>query len=216
MTDKSIKQKSNYIHKALKNGTDLSSYIPRLTSDELDIVVANNPKVLKYLNSSHLKQIKIAIANSRSSYRYLKDVPDEVIIQLIEFRSGIIRYIDPMTMKIMEYIAENNSMFAIICNFPKKLKRIAIQNLIDEVFYADYDSWVECSFWTGYINYYTDYDKFYICTILNKTEILKSFEQIKEIIESCSHIMVPSILTDGPANEMAGGFDFDIEFRYLN
>ncbi len=206
----------------VKNGINITEHIETLTDDMLTIIVPDNPEMLQYLTEKYMKYIKISIERSSQNAKYLHHLSDKSMIELIQCKRVIIPFITNMTENIMNFICKwcHTCKYAVELHFPRKFKRIAIREMMHDVIHAksDEDDDDYYWFWGNYVDedveYYTDYDKFYICTLLNKFSILSETDEGKEIIESCLHITVASILTDGPTHIWTGGFDFDLEFKY--
>ncbi len=210
MLSKSTKQKVKYIQHALKEKIDLTKYVAKLSVDDMDAVIKIGPGVLKYMTDSHLYHIKQWIFHDYESFSYLKGLSDESIIELIECDDRIVYLIQDPSNNILSFIYEYEEYNGFKFNFSKRMRRKIISNYISGI-----DSDHRLLLWLSGLNDYTDYEKFYIQTIINKTRPSSGFFEIYMHIEM-SHIIIASILTDGPAQKFEGGFDFDLEFKYLN
>ncbi len=212
MVKKSIKQKSKYVCFALKEGVDLTKYVSKLTDDELEIVVLDNPKILKYLTTDHIKHIERSILLDPQSFRYLNYPPDKILIEWIKFNPRIIiAIIENPSDAVLDFICKNYILEALKMHLRAGKRRKIIENAVEQRCFLD-RIW---GGWSTIERYLSNFDKFYINILTNRGGLYWP-DSIEEYIYDYKYISTMSILTDGPDQKFEGGFDFDLEFNYLN
>ncbi len=209
MVKKSIKQKSKYISFALNEGIILSDYIRTLTYREFEIIATNSPEILKYLTGEYTDQLHFLILKDIRYYNYFSNLSDEDNSKLIKSNEKIIEMLKNPTDIILDFVCAYDISEAVKLKLLKKQRRKVIEDLVNRRKQV-----LSEHRWREFDQHFTDYDRFYINILTNNGHLY--WPQFASwYIKQYSDITTMSILTDGPDQIFAGGFDFDIKFEYL-